>query len=108
MVQLKRDFNEDTSLCYVFQFHNGTIKTYRTNILQPCVGDFNSIMVQLKLTVNSAVSETRIFQFHNGTIKTTMPREGIYQCKEFQFHNGTIKTDHPLQTDCFLSTISIP
>ena len=32
-----------------FQFHNGTIKTYRTNIFWVGVGDFNSIMVQLKL-----------------------------------------------------------
>ena len=49
MVQLKPGDNSMKTFMYVFQFHNGTIKTSERNHLYFDIHrDFNSIMVQLK------------------------------------------------------------
>ena len=49
MVQLKQMKGQELMLFLGFQFHNGTIKTYKGHTSRQLDFDFNSIMVQLKL-----------------------------------------------------------
>ena len=53
-----------------FQFHKGTIKTYRFFNVATQSYNFNSIKVQLKLKSALDFLHIKQFQFHKGTIKT--------------------------------------
>ncbi len=77
---------------WLFQFHNGTIKSdddvdRKYNNLY-----FNSIMVRLKgRFIRTGRIQSPEFQFHNGTIKRKTSGNNITVNLLFQFHNGTIK-----------------
>ena len=95
----------------LFQFHKGTIKTYKHGRLSVNGADFNSIKVRLKLSLLSFVGKRKKqFQFHKGTIKTK--KHGTPLCSLllslFQFHKGTIKTGVTDEDDVILIPISIP
>ena len=75
-----------------FQFHKGTIKTAKPLILNLQLCNFNSIKVQLK-----QVTFSRFLQFEPNfnSIKVQLKRKMAPTFKpkrKFQFHKGTIKT----------------
>ena len=76
-----------------FQFHCGTIKTFRIVYKSWEYIRFNSTVVRLKRKSFGvdALSKLR-FQFHCGTIKTLGMCFKNYSETKFQFHCGTIKT----------------
>ena len=99
---------KNTSLCYLFQFHKGTIRTTD----------------ELKQVYNIVK-----FQFHKGTIRTyccARRRSGIPyfnsikvqlernsqisrpSLTRFQFHKGTIRTEESSSPNLVISDISIP
>ena len=98
----------------LFQFHNGTIKTEFSQILNLHHSSFNSITVQLRLRMlllhilvfrrfNSITvqlrltcwlySSTVLYGFNSITVQLR-PRTSLWskEFSRFQFHNGTIKT----------------
>ena len=76
----------------IFQFHKGTIRTFRELITSGGVGNFNSIKVQLELGLPAAFVERAAFQFHKGTIRTRRVASKPRASNSFQFHKGTIRT----------------
>ena len=61
---------KNTSLCYLFQFHKGTIRTKNSPYLSIFRLYFNSIKVQLEPGSQSSYYNQMSFQFHKGTIRT--------------------------------------
>ena len=122
---------KNTSLCFLFQFHKGTIRTALRLLSSPLRLNFNSIKVQLEpIGPLFKMSSVPTFQFHKGTIRT------VYQADEktgnlnfnsikvqlelivihqflqakikFQFHKGTIRTLDSFGVANPYSVISIP
>ena len=54
----------------LFQFHYGTIKRFATQFGLSCISHFNSTMVRLKELEIWMLTVYLIFQFHYGTIKS--------------------------------------
>ena len=75
-----------------FQFHEGTIKTYKNRFKTEYLYSFNSIKVRLRRDPEVKLAFLQSFQFHKGTIKTIFNSELYYNPSLFQFHKGTIKT----------------
>ena len=116
MVQLKlNQIQHGESSIYIFQFHNGTIKTPRHQTHQIKMKDFNSIMVQLKqhhvravlqllFYFNSIMVQLKLIRIvvnmyvdaHFNSIMVQLKLIAVLIYSEllslFQFHNGTIKT----------------
>ena len=74
MVRLKesRTFAKGTNR-HLFQFHYGTIKSFKKDLLAFAQFNFNSTMVRLKVLYRLLSRLHRlVFQFHYGTIKRTL------------------------------------
>ena len=87
-------FREDVLL---FQFHKGTIKTQNRQRYRRTLEHFNSIKVRLKRLEDGGGNVILSFQFHKGTIKTLFYNSGSLFPNTFQFHKGTIKTHDRFQ-----------
>ena len=77
----------------MFQFHNGTIKTFVSKPRPASVPKFQFHNGTIKTDGAPILyTERKEFQFHNGTIKTSIVCGSVDRLIKFQFHNGTIKT----------------
>ena len=74
-----------------FQFHYGTIKRVRLQMVLTSWIYFNSTMVRLKASQPADIAGKGVFQFHYGTIKSANKGDKIFDSHLFQFHYGTIK-----------------
>ena len=72
MVRLKVREKKFLKAMFLFQFHNGTIKSSQSD---------------------NTVTDSQLFQFHNGTIKRLTFKLKMEFTNQFQFHNGTIKSE---------------
>ena len=88
---------KNTSLCFLFQFHKGAIRTNNADDDQLYVGNFNSIKVRLEPRKCTDLSSAGRFQFHKGAIRTQVSTKVFSLNLIFQFHKGAIRTHHAVR-----------
>ena len=80
------------AVAFLFQFHKGTIRTFKSVCFIKMFSDFNSIKVRLERVSERTKRPLAWFQFHKGTIRTWSGYSLIMCRSIFQFHKGTIRT----------------
>ena len=91
-VRLKHYFSAGFNGYWLFQFHEGPIKTRLSGRRRQTDLGFNSMKVRLKQVTQYPDTEVPRFQFHEGPIKTGLSKGHLYRLTSFQFHEGPIKT----------------
>jgi len=93
---------------WMFQFHDGAIRSEAgvTGLAdQHC---FNSTMVRLEALNAVSVGFDTMFQFHDGAIRSRLRAMMDYGFDLFQFHDGAIRSQSQGLTAEKVACVSIP